>query len=164
MDWEEKLLAMPVDQWLVKQVVVLDWHDGPRHGLCALTNPAVEFFFDLFDEEYNPDGLNLLIVRLKELPLGSVVQFASELNKLGPGPVNRPVWIPVWKFATADARCHAEELVEALKARARKTDLLISTPDMTEFTGCWGLGTQRPETRAIPEMPLLPNTSANNTK
>jgi hypothetical protein len=50
MSLEHKLLSTPVDQWTVRQVVVLDWYDGPREGVCSLASPGGEFFFELLAE------------------------------------------------------------------------------------------------------------------
>src|SRR5437879_3883044 len=137
MAWEDKLLAIPTDQWLVDQVVVLDWYDGPRAGLCALANPAAEFLFDWADEETNPDGLDLRIVRLKEIPPGSVAAFARELERLISTPAAKPVWAPVWRFSTAEAHRRAEEMAETVQSQSRVTNLLLATPDMVHFTNCW---------------------------
>jgi hypothetical protein len=137
MDWESKLLSVPADHWIVEQVVALDWYDGPRSGLCALADPLAEFIFEFVDEEHNPDGLDLRIVRLKELPTGSVASFAAELERLGPGPVNKPVWSPIWSFPSEESRRQADDLFKAFENRARPTDLVISTADMVQIQNCW---------------------------
>ncbi len=137
MDWEKKLLSTSTDHWIVDQVVILDWYDGPRSGLCVLANPPAEFIFEFVDEEPNPDGLDLRIVQLKELPIGSVNSFAAELEHLTNGPMTKPVWSPCWVFPTHDAQDRAEKLLESLQGLSRRTDLLISTIDMVKFQNCW---------------------------
>jgi hypothetical protein len=147
---ENTLLAAPTSQWLVDQVIVLDWYDGPRGGLCALAHPVAEFFFEFVDEIYNPDGLDMRIMRLKEISAGSTVQLASELTKLGLGAGGKPIWAPVWIFPTEAARDQAETLIKTLESHTRLTDLLISSADMKQITACWKLGSQRPTTVALP--------------
>src|SRR6478672_1716466 len=104
MDWEDNLLSVPTDQWRTDQGIVLDWYDGPRAGVGALANPAAECFFDCVDEQHNPDGLDLRIVRLKELPIGSVAALAGELARLGLTARASPVWVPVWRFPMEEDR------------------------------------------------------------
>jgi hypothetical protein len=137
MEWERKLLAVPPDEWKVEQVIALDWHDGPRSGLCALSNPVAEFVFELVDEERDPDGLDLRVVQLRELPAGTVASFSAELQQLGPGPATKPVWAPIWRFPSRQARCQADSLVQSLQVRSRLTDLMIATTDMVTIQKCW---------------------------
>ena len=46
MDLEQLLTAVPVSGWRTRQAVVFDWYDGPREGVCALAEPACEFYFN----------------------------------------------------------------------------------------------------------------------
>jgi hypothetical protein len=137
MEWENKLLSVHAEQWIVDQVIALDWYDGPRSGMCILAFPAAEFAFEIVDEEPNSDGLDLRIVRLKELPTNSVASFAADLERFGSGPRSKPVWCPIWTFPNEQARQQAEKLVKSLENRARPTDLLISTTDMVHIRSCW---------------------------
>src|ERR1017187_1348185 len=123
---EDVLLSIPSAQWIVAQVVVFDWDDGPRQGLCVLAEPAAEFVFELVAEERNPEGLDMRIVRLKELPPNSVAQLTSALGQLGLGPVNKPVWIPIWRFPSEEDRGRIEQAIEFLESAARRTDVLVS--------------------------------------
>jgi len=59
-------------RWGVAELIVLDYYDGPREGLCKLAIPAGEFSFKMIAERYNPDGLDDRFYRLSSLPPGSV--------------------------------------------------------------------------------------------
>jgi len=143
MNLEYLLCGTPADQWIVEQVVVLDWHDGPRHGFCALAQPHVEFIFDLVDELHNPDGLDMRVFRLKEIPCGSVRQVVTELQPLG-GPC-KPIWAPVWKFPAKDIQDRVDTLIGKLESQAKASEILVTTPDMQRFLTC---------EKATPEAPI----------
>jgi hypothetical protein len=147
---ERELLSTPVYQWVVDQVIVFDYYDGPRGGVCALVKPAVEFVFECQDEQHHPDGLDMRIMRVRALPPKSVARLASGLNALGAGSVHRPIWCPVWTFPSAELRGRADELVKDVEAAATVTDVLIATTDMVSFSACWKSGTPGPVGSAIP--------------
>src|SRR5437763_152297 len=110
MNFEERLLAVPVDQWSVSQVVAFDWYDGPRSGICAFAHPAVEFYFDVVDERYNPDGLDDRLFRLSELPPGSLNRAQAAMRELGKPAT--PIWSPTWKFPSEPIRANAEREIK----------------------------------------------------
>jgi hypothetical protein len=147
---ERELLSTPVEQWVVDQVVVLDYYDGPRGGVCALVKPAVEFVFECQAEQPDPDGLDMRIMRVRALPPQSVARLASGLNSLGAGSVHRPIWCPVWRFPSAELRGKADELVKDVEAAATVTDVLIATTDMVSFGACWKSGTPGPFSSVVP--------------
>src|SRR5262245_38660422 len=86
--------------WRVDKVVVLDWYDGPRAGLCRLRTPQAEYSFELVDERPTDDGLDDRLFALSLLPPGAMDRILPLLHFAGP-PV-LPVWVPCW--ASSDAR------------------------------------------------------------
>lgn len=134
-DLESALGSVPVTRWTTRQAVVFDWYDGPRGGVCALETPTAEFRFELLDERPTADGLDDRLYRVSALPAGSVDEIVAALDDLG-GPTG-PVWVPVWKFPTGEARRQAERRLESLLARDRPTSLVVRTPDMLRFLGSW---------------------------
>src|SRR5207248_66436 len=94
-----QLAAAPVARWRTRRAVVLDWYDGPREGVCALAEPACEFYFELLDERPTADDLDDRLFRLSALPPGSVAALLACLA--GQGEPAGPVWVPVWRFADA---------------------------------------------------------------
>lgn len=132
---EETLTSVPPGTWVIAQVIVLDWYDGPRQGLCALAEPPCQFHFELLDERPTEDDLDDRLFRLSELPAGSIERAMSILAVLG--HPSRPVWAPTWDFPRPEAQDQAErELSVVLDAR-RPTRLVIRTSNMIAFRGCW---------------------------
>ena len=139
MDLKKVLTAVPVDQWRTQQVIVFDWHDGPREGLCSLANPQAEFFFALLDERHNPDGLDDRLFRIREVSPGTVARTIKELRDLGaPDSV---VWVPVWRFPNVANAQRAERFLEELRTKAAPLSVVIASRDLERFQGCWDAGT-----------------------
>ena len=125
MTLEEVLPSLPVEQWKAKQIYSFDWYDGPREGACSLSVPECEFYFELLDERYNPEGLDDRLYRLSELTSGSVREFLSGVrNLVSPDP---------------SVREDAKQRLGRIKARKRPTPLVIYTQDMEHFLGCWSV-------------------------
>jgi len=91
--------------------------------VCALRTPACEFYFELLDERFNPDGLDERLFRLSELPLGSIAQFEDAARSLG--------------SADEAGRCQARQHVDALRSQKRETALVLLSRDLESFQGCW---------------------------
>jgi len=123
MKLEEKLTSMPVNQWKVDRIYAFDWYDGPREGVCSLTVPSCEFYFELLDERYNPDGLDDRLFRLSELPTGSVRDVVAA--------------VPDLASPSESVRQKADERIDAATARKRPTALVIHSQDLENFLGCW---------------------------
>ncbi|MBI1831322.1 MAG: hypothetical protein HYR84_07730 [Planctomycetes bacterium] len=138
---EQELLAIPIDRWVIAQVVVTEWQDGPRRGFWKLANPPCEFAFECVDEEARLDGPARRIMKLKELSAGSIEELLAAQTELG--PVLKPLWSPRWKFAAADSQRRANELVLGLESNARATDMMIATDDMIHIDACWWFATTR---------------------
>jgi hypothetical protein len=112
MNLEEALVSVDFNQWKVRQVIALDWYDGPRDGLCALATPDCEFAFDLLDERFNPDDMDSRLFRLRELSSGSVdsaFQDDSDAN------LNR------------------------ILSQSRLTNVIVHSQDFENFLGFWSL-------------------------
>jgi len=123
MKLEELLQSLPADQWKVGQIYSFDWHDGPRAGVCSLAVPGGEFYFQMIDERYNPDGLDDRIFRLSELPAGSVAEVLSV--------------IPDLRSSDEAVRQKAERQLERIENSRRPTSLVILSQYMDYFEGCW---------------------------
>lgn len=135
MELEQKLLAVPIEQWSVRQVIAFGWYDGPLSGICALAHPAVEFFFDLVDERHNPDGLDYRLFRLSDLPPGSATRAQAAMRELGKPAT--PVWAPTWKFPNEAVQSKAQQEIAQIEASKKMTSLIIHTQDWEHFLGCW---------------------------
>jgi hypothetical protein len=132
---EELLLSCPVGRWRTEQAIVFDWNDGPRQGIATLAFPECEFVFELIEERFNPTGLDHRLFRLRELPVGSVRSVLGLITQLG--RPSKPVWVPVWKFATEVEKQEADRAIDVVLAEARATDLVVLSQDMEHFGGAW---------------------------
>lgn len=133
MNLEQLLTSVPAPQWRTRQAVVFDWYDGPREGVCALAEPACEFYFELLAERPTPDDLDDRLYRVSALPPGSVDELLTALADLG--PLAAPLWSPVWRFSMPAEREKADRTVHDTRARRRPTDLVVYSRDMCEFLG-----------------------------
>jgi len=135
MNTQDALTSLPPKHWVVDQVVVFDWFDGPRQGVGRLAKPACEFAFELLAERHNPDGLDDRLFRISELPQGSVTQILDAIHSLG-SPAN-VVWVPVWHFASEEEKRRANRETELILSRRKDTGLVIYSRDMATILGCW---------------------------
>ena len=122
---------------MVHQVVVFDWRDGPRQGIAALWFPNCEVAFDLLAKHVNPDGLDDRLFGLRELATGSCQSILGIISKLGSR--DSPVWVPCWEFADRVERQRTDPAINAGFAGARKTPIVVLTPGMIHFAGCWSV-------------------------
>ena len=129
------LKTTKLEDWVARQTVVFDWYDGPKHGVCALAVPAIEFVFDLLAERYNADGIDDRLFRLRILPDGSVKKILSSVSALG--SPSSAVWIPVWQFDTEAEKQRADSEIDMILASAQTSDLILWTQDMQTFLGLW---------------------------
>jgi hypothetical protein len=81
---EGALSSLPPKHWQVAQVVILDWYDGPRTGLCKMAKPQCTFHFALLDERLLPDDLDDRVFRLSEASEDTMEQVLFILGALGP--------------------------------------------------------------------------------
>jgi hypothetical protein len=132
---ETAFTSLSSEQWKVDQVVVFDWLDGPRSGLCALAQPQCCFAFEILGERSTEDDLDDRLFCLKEAPIATVDQALSILSELG--PPTSPIWVPRWAFNSPALRIEAEQKLDALLTGLIETPLIIRTKDMLHFQGYW---------------------------
>jgi hypothetical protein len=132
---EHALSVLPPEQWEVRQVIVLDWYDGPRSGVCAVTRPQCCFRFEVLAERYVDDDLDDRLFSLSDVPLDTVERMIAILAALG--PPTQPVWVPNWQFRSEVLRLEAEQSLNTLLTNAVKTNLIIQSQDMIHFQAYW---------------------------
>jgi hypothetical protein len=147
MKLEETLAETPPSRWTARRVIVLDWYDGPRAGVCALAHPQCELVFHAFAEPPRSDVLAVLLFAVSELPSGSVAQVESLLTELG--RPSGPLWVPVWNFRDDATRHEVEGRLDALLVAARPTSLLVASADGLHFEGCWNADVPPPRRPAF---------------
>jgi hypothetical protein len=129
------LLSLPPEDWRIKQIIVLDWYDGPREGLCEMLEPHCCFHFKLLAEKMvqgkGVDGLFCV----SEAPMDAIVKMLDYLSELG-HPTSA-TWTPIWIFPNEVARLAAERKIELLLSNLIKTNIMLQTKDMDRFSGYW---------------------------
>ena len=132
----DALVSCPTTKWVPRQIVVLDWYDGPLSGVAELLEPRSEFYFDLLAERFNPTGLDERIYLLSELPTGSVSSVLAIVSA-AEKPIN-VVWMPMWKFENDSEQRRADDALTAiLEKRSMPSCAMYSKDGMTTFQGCW---------------------------
>lgn len=134
---EVTLQAIPPARWEPEQVVVFDWYDGPREGVCSLKKPKSCFYFQLLAERATADDLDDRLFGLSCLPNSTITRLSYILSDLGSPSV--PVWVPMWNFPSLGIQKKAEQEIESLLATRQKTPIIIYTRDMKIFLGCWNI-------------------------
>jgi hypothetical protein len=125
----------PASEWEAEQVIVLDWYDGPRSGVCRLEHPAIQVSFDLLDERPTDDDLDDRLYYLRSLPGRSVEQLAAALTACC-GAVQIPIWVPQWPTKPSD-RASLDQLVDDLLSRGQDMDVVVLSRDFQTFQGIW---------------------------
>jgi hypothetical protein len=113
------LMSIPPREWVVGQVVVFDWFDGPRAGVARMLRPECEFAFELLDERPRSDDLDDRLFRVSELPAGSVAMILDAIRCLG-SPASL-VWVPAWTFPSEEERQRADEEIEHILSAKKRT-------------------------------------------
>ncbi len=140
-DDERALLAVPVKKWIVEQSIILDWHDGPREGICRLSRPNMAVYLRLVAQNTDPDQANVFSVSV--LSLHDYEQIELLLQVLGSR--RRPAWIPIWHFDSEEQRLTVEQGLEHAFEHSQATQLLVRTHDMVKFQEAWRQITRKEE-------------------
>jgi hypothetical protein len=135
MNTQKALMSQPPTAWIVGQVVVFDWCDGPRQGIARMAEPKCEFAFELVSERDNPEDLDDRLYRVSDLPEGSVTEILDATRALE-SPVN-VVWTPGWRFESDEERLQADQVIAGVLSQQKDTGLVIHSRDMVTFLGCW---------------------------
>ena len=135
MELEAALRSLPVQEWKIRQVVVLDWYDGPREGICAMATPACYFYFHVLDERMSCEDLDDRLFQLSEIAPDIFTQILSMVSDLG-SPTDA-VWVPLWSDRSEVARQVAARHLQEILGKRRQTNVVIRTCGMQHFLGCW---------------------------
>jgi len=131
----EELTATPPEHWQTEQVIVLDWYDGPRAGLCRLRSPVAEFQFELRAERATEDDLDDRLFSIAMLRAGAFAEVLDASKFLGTPA--RPIWVPRWESCDKEALERADQAVEHAKQQAIATPFVVRTRDFVSFSGLW---------------------------
>lgn len=134
---ETDLFRLPPQQWIMKQVVVFDWQDGPREGICLLEEPHACFYYKVFATRELEDDLNDCLFRVSEIQPVLFPKIIETLSDLG-APNNR-VWAPIWRFSSDQRRKDCENRLEQLLSGQKPSRLIVQSRSMTEILECWAI-------------------------
>ena len=138
----QPLLAIPPSEWITRQVVILDWYDGPRAGLCALAHPPCCVWFQIVGEQINILGEKLF--QLHMAPPAAMDELLDTLSELGPPRV--PSWGVIWRFETERAEQEADKYIHALLQGLEPSSLFVQSYDLLRFSNAWN---------AFPDVPFF---------
>lgn len=127
--------SLPPEDWRVKQIIVLDWYDGPREGLCEMLQPHCCFHFKLLAEQIIKGRVVDNLFCVSEAPMDAIVKMLDYLSELG-HPTNS-TWTPIWNFPNEFSKLEAERKIDALLSNLIKANIILQTKDMDRFSGYW---------------------------
>lgn len=142
----EILFSSPPSEWQTKQIVILDWHDGPRSGLCELAYPPCCFWFQIVAERINYRPSEDALFQIYMAPLTSMDELLDKLKDLG--PPTTPSWGAIWHFSTEQAEKEADAYIHGLLQHLAMSSLFVQSHDLLSFDNIWV---------AVPDVPFLKN-------
>lgn len=135
--FKDILLSQNPNSWQVKQLIIFDWQDGPCEGLCELLEPNLYFYFEMIAERFSENDLNDRLFSIREASSNSVISALTVLHELG--QPHQPIWVPNWQFSSEESRLEAENALEKLIENTAEPELIIRTPNMTDFLEVWSI-------------------------
>jgi hypothetical protein len=106
------------------KVLGLGYYDGPTNGLLECTPGGQVFKFDLLDNQGDPEGLDLRVFGLAQLPSTALTQLAEAYARFW--SPRWPVWVPVWHFPSREDQEAMERLTEQILGQAGPVQWVIA--------------------------------------
>ena len=131
----ERLLKTDLSEWVVEQVIVQDWYDGPRSGICRLRIPSVELVFELLDERYVEDDGDDRLYTIRIAAPGTVDSVLKVLDVAG--TLASPIWSPLWRSSDPAQLETASQLIDDVYRHAVATNIVLWSRDFVTFRGRW---------------------------
>jgi hypothetical protein len=135
MNFQTALINVPPSEWQTKQLLILDWLDGPIEGICHLVNPAYIFFFTIVAEQINPEGLDDRLFLIGAVEDDAIDKIVSHLDE--GWPTGATSFTPSWQFSSKDRLSKAEAQIEHILSNVKPEYLIVRTENMREFTAVW---------------------------
>lgn len=131
---EATLRSVPVSEWKAKQVLALDWDDGPVMGLCQLDKPECTFRFEVIARGYGAERDERLF-EVSGARDGAMEDAFLVLAPLG-RPIT-PVWMPIWRFDNEETQRQVEQAIDQILAASIPTPMIVLARGMANFLGYW---------------------------
>ena len=132
---ERALLSVAPVDWKVQQIIVFEWLDGPREGICEMEHPPCSFYFEILAEQRIAGAFVDRLFTVSEIRAGVVSEVIDVFRSAG--PPKSPVWAPHDAYASDEEQQQVEDAVERLTSPRAATRVLIRTRDMVKFTEVW---------------------------
>jgi hypothetical protein len=136
-EFERRLLDTPTQQWTTRQAVILEWHDGPREGLCELANPSLTFYFEILAECHLNGQFDDGMFRIYALEDGSVERAINILRAVNPREPTKPTWAPYGLIEDEAENQRVMAEIDAIVSNRSSTRIICRTADMILFTEIW---------------------------
>jgi hypothetical protein len=108
----------------------LGYYDGPTNGLLLEGQDGRVYKFDLLDELYNSEGIDLRIFSLAALPSEAFDQLVDALCRYK--TPHWPVWVPIWQFPTPDVREAIDRVTNQVLQQAGAIQWVVAAFDLLE--------------------------------
>lgn len=131
---EATLRSVPVSEWKAKQVLALDWDDGPVMGLCQLDKPECTFRFESMARGYGAkrDERLFEVSEARDSAMEDAFRVLAPLGR----PVT-PVWVPIWRFDNEEMQRQVQQAIDQILAASIPTPMIVLARGMADFLGFW---------------------------
>lgn len=130
-----QLLQLPPNALKVGQVLVFDWHDGPREGFLRMDNPLSCWHYRLYAEARREEGTDDKLYLFSPAPDDSLQRLTEALIDLKP-PAG-PLWVPIWRFPSDEAQRAADQAVGTVSAEVEEPVLLVRSSNLLKLEELW---------------------------
>ena len=124
---EAILSAVPISQWQIQSIIIVDWYDGPLEGICVLQHPVCIFYFKIIGAKYRPDDVDDRIFQISDFP-GLTEAQSKDIIACGPQAFSHysDVFTP-----------ETESKIISIIESKGKPVLIVRTADWISFEEMW---------------------------
>jgi len=126
---------IPVAEWTVEQLIVLDWYDGPTGGLCALTRPRCTVYFEMVAQEWANGTPGDRMFQLTVMRNDALLRYLKS-HGLVEAP-SKPSWAPAAEYRDESHRRAVEEALDAILRDTAPGTMFVRSKDMLTILELW---------------------------
>jgi len=126
---------VPVSEWIVGQLIVLDWYDGPTGGLCALLQPRCTVYFEMVAQNWVDGTFRDRLFRLTVTRDDALPRYLKA-HGLDVAP-SHPSWAPAAEYHNESHRRAVEEAVDAILHGTTPGTVFVRSSDMLTMSELW---------------------------
>jgi hypothetical protein len=131
-DFKLAFKTLSPDQWQMEQVIVFDWHDGPRSGFCKMIQPTVSFYFEILTDCYSQNDTDDHLYQLSFCEVekfNKVIEIFAQVE-----PPQKPIWIP---SGNSELEAEVEIELDKIISQVEISSIIVQSCNMIEFSCCW---------------------------